>query len=432
MSINENEVELDDPPRYTSQLRRELQNCVRLKTTSLPKLMGALNTTSTAPPHISPIQDIRCTWLEWFRREHASKRTIPVVDIAEISVSDFYQQFQMGNLPCKVLGLDRHEFKAVATLWVNEIGEINRDWFVSTLGEEILVPVRKESSGKMDEDGRAEECEVVDCPLKSWISSELSSQLYLKDWHLMHYLQNNGEKDDLYILPEIFLNDLLNRFLSRINGGDYKFVYWGPKDSKTLLHSDVLNSFSWSYNVVGKKEWKFYPPDDCIPIVIHQEAGECIFVPSGWKHEVTNIVETLSINHNWITSAMTDKLLDCILVEIEAIEKECLEWSMPIDDFYARESMLRGCAGLDVSSCLFLLVSSILELRVSSSSFHVDAIMLCGTLKSLLKRKYELNLQQRLSSMLFNDELALLAINTAEDVLNAFVIAEQKCDKEHL
>ena len=31
-----------------------------------------------------------------------------------------------------------------------------------------------------------------------------------------------------------------------------------------------------------------------------QEAGETIFVPSGWHHTVENLQDTLSINHNWL------------------------------------------------------------------------------------------------------------------------------------
>ena len=37
-----------------------------------------------------------------------------------------------------------------------------------------------------------------------------------------------------------------------------------------------------------------------------QEAGETIFVPSGWYHQVTNLVDTVSINHNWCMYVMTD------------------------------------------------------------------------------------------------------------------------------
>jgi hypothetical protein len=34
-------------------------------------------------------------------------------------------------------------------------------------------------------------------------------------------------------------------------------------------------------------------------IEVIQEAGEVIFVPSGWHHSVENLDDTISINHNW-------------------------------------------------------------------------------------------------------------------------------------
>ena len=34
-------------------------------------------------------------------------------------------------------------------------------------------------------------------------------------------------------------------------------------------------------------------------VEVIQERGEIIFVPSGWFHQVRNIEDTISINHNW-------------------------------------------------------------------------------------------------------------------------------------
>ena len=34
-------------------------------------------------------------------------------------------------------------------------------------------------------------------------------------------------------------------------------------------------------------------------VEVTQEVGEIIFVPSGWFHQVWNIEDTISINHNW-------------------------------------------------------------------------------------------------------------------------------------
>lgn len=92
---------------------------------------------------------------------------------------------------------------------------------------------------------------------------------------------------------------------------------------RTPLHADVFTSYSWSANIVGRKKWLFFPPHEeyylrdlygqlaydviseelndrtkykmydskklkCFDVI--QEAGEIIFVPSGWHHQVWNLV----------------------------------------------------------------------------------------------------------------------------------------------
>ena len=41
---------------------------------------------------------------------------------------------------------------------------------------------------------------------------------------------------------------------------DYRFVYLGPRGTRTPLHADVLRSFSWSVNLAGRKRWRLLPP----------------------------------------------------------------------------------------------------------------------------------------------------------------------------
>ena len=127
------------------------------------------------------------------------------------------------------------------------------------------------------------------------------------------------KKEILYTIPQIFDGDVFNPFLLSNSGGDYRFVYWGPKGSSTSIHSDVLHTFSWSFNVVGEKKWIFYPPSQndtanndendlgskkgntttdttsTTPksFEIIQKTGETIYVPSGWKHSVCNLLEFL-------------------------------------------------------------------------------------------------------------------------------------------
>lgn len=91
---------------------------------------------------------------------------------------------------------------------------------------------------------------------------------------------------------------------------------------RTPFHADVFRSYSWSANICGRKKWLLYPPgqeenlrdchgnlvydvtapllqekklyphyhEACQPLEIIQEAGEIIFVPSGWHHQVYNLV----------------------------------------------------------------------------------------------------------------------------------------------
>lgn len=90
---------------------------------------------------------------------------------------------------------------------------------------------------------------------------------------------------------------------------------------RTPFHADVLRSFSWSANVCGKKRWILVPagqekhlqdhlgnlPYDVTscgktdnrksytPMEVVQSVGEVIFVPSGWHHQVFNMVRTMTL-----------------------------------------------------------------------------------------------------------------------------------------
>ncbi|KAL4216910.1 JmjC domain-containing protein 4 [Mactra antiquata] len=113
----------------------------------------------------------------------------------------------------------------------------------------------------------------------------------------------------------------------------------GPKGTWTPFHADVFRSYSWSANICGKKKWIFYPPgceeslkdrhgnliydimspdhDDLEKyphahkvksqrLEVIQGQGQVIFVPSGWHHQVFNLEDTISINHNWLNGCNID------------------------------------------------------------------------------------------------------------------------------
>ena len=56
-----------------------------------------------------------------------------------------------------------------------------------------------------------------------------------------------------------------------------------------LLPADLENSSSFNLRKHDNLEY----------FVIIQGPREVIFVPSGWHHQVFNVTDTLSINHNW-------------------------------------------------------------------------------------------------------------------------------------
>ncbi|XP_047737301.1 2-oxoglutarate and iron-dependent oxygenase JMJD4 isoform X2 [Hyalella azteca] len=166
--------------------------------------------------------------------------------------------------------------------------------------------------------------------------------LYLKDWHFVRAYP----EAKIYRTPIFFCSDWLNEFWEKREDSqdDYRFVYLGPKGSWTPFHADVFQSYSWSANVCGRKKWIFFPPGaeeslkDCMgslpydiaksgqnldalgALTVIQEPGETIFVPSGWHHQVWNLEDTLSINHNWINATNILQVWRQLLAELLKVE----------------------------------------------------------------------------------------------------------------
>lgn len=57
-------------------------------------------------------------------------------------------------------------------------------------------------------------------------------------------------------------------------------------------------------------------------IRVIQETGEAIFVPSGWYHQVQNLQDTISINHNWFNGYSLRSVWEFFQKEYAAVEKE--------------------------------------------------------------------------------------------------------------
>merc|ERR1711990_1033077 len=122
---------------------------------------------------------------------------------------------------------------------------------------------------------------------------------------------------------------------------------------------------SWSSNVCGEKLWHFWAPgthpvqcegngyiedDDILKGIscsIIQRDGQTVFVPSGWYHQVKNMMETVSINHNWINRQSIRNSWSYLNDELKKIESE-LE--------YLRDGMSK-CGGEWIQICQKILRS---------------------------------------------------------------------------
>ncbi|PIA17280.1 Clavaminate synthase-like protein [Coemansia reversa NRRL 1564] len=152
------------------------------------------------------------------------------------------------------------------------------------------------------------------------------SHLYCKDWH---FTKSNPEFCAYTPLP-CLSDDWINLYCDNevsSSDDDYRFCYMGGDGTWTPFHEDVFRSYSWSANICGEKRWTLVPPGqnslftDSLGGWVHnlddydeqrfpqlrflkrlefvQRAGETVFVPSGWWHQVRNVGDTISINHNW-------------------------------------------------------------------------------------------------------------------------------------
>ncbi|XP_027404227.1 jmjC domain-containing protein 4 isoform X2 [Bos indicus x Bos taurus] len=202
---------------------------------------------------------------------------------------------------------------------------------------------------------------------KEYIQANYSSSrgcLYLKDWHLCRDFLAEG----VFTLPIYFSSDWLNEYWDALDVDDYRFVYMGPTGT------------CWSVNICGRKKWFFFPPGqeealrDCHgglpydvtsptlldsrlhpmrdrcgpPLEVTQEAGEMVFVPSGWHHQVHNLEDTISINHNWVNGCNLANMWHFLQQELSAVQQEVIEWRDTMPDWHHHcQVIMKSCSGIN-------------------------------------------------------------------------------------
>ncbi|XP_034825938.1 2-oxoglutarate and iron-dependent oxygenase JMJD4 homolog [Maniola hyperantus] len=304
--------------------------------------------------------------------EQTHEETVPQTEIACVNVFDisygiFYAKYMLHNLPCSIKNMSNN-WKC-SKEWIVE-DRINYDYFIQEYGD-LDAPV-----ADCDQINFNAQCK---CNMKvkdymSYLRTQYKEKLlYLKDWHLKR-LTN----ELFYDVPILFASDWLNEYALDNKEDDFMFVYIGPKDTWTPLHADVYSSYSWSVNVIGRKKWIMLPPGEEVklrdafgnlPLLfdpkIHknvkyfeiiQERGDGIFVPSGWHHQVFNVLDTISINHNFINACNVEFVWRALQENLVSVEKEIKEFQGTPDFTPQCQLILKSVFGMDFASFIKFIV----------------------------------------------------------------------------
>lgn len=131
----------------------------------------------------------------------------------------------------------------------------------------------------------------------------------------------------------------------------------------------MYSSYSWSVNVTGLKKWILFPPgeeeklkdsfgnlpvqfnfDTCKHVKYYeiiQGQGDGIFVPSGWHHQVSNLQDTISINHNWINGCNVHFVWKALEDTLKQVEHEIEEFKSTPEFNNECQTMLKALFGMD-------------------------------------------------------------------------------------
>ena len=191
----------------------------------------------------------------------------------------------INNRPA-LIGRDLKESWPAFQLWENgnDGGEINWNYLVNTYGAQTVTVTdcRAPPTDSCTEDITLGEV------IRGWLGAEHGPAkkdqqlLYVKDWHLARWVSRNPTIQPFYTTPYLFADDWLNYHYCTFTDDDFRFVYLGIQGTSTPFHKDVYDSYSWSTNVIGRKLWTFWAPDDEARkqpgVELVQEAGETVFV----------------------------------------------------------------------------------------------------------------------------------------------------------
>ncbi|KAH9776293.1 JmjC domain-containing protein [Citrus sinensis] len=225
----------------------------------------------------------------------------------EVSYSEFVEKYMAKNQPVVLTGL-MDDWRACKD-WVTENGQPNLLFFSTHFGKSKV--------------------QVADCGIREFTDQkrvEMSVSEFVKNWLENSIMENSNastneanDKSVLYLKDWHFAKDPGLLFM--------------------LMFSDhivgqQINLKGCVYNIFDDVSETDFPGfKKTIWLECTQEQNEIIFVPSGWYHQVHNLEDTISINHNWFNGYNLSWVWDLLLRDYNEA-KEYIEDIRDIcDDF---------------------------------------------------------------------------------------------------
>jgi Cupin superfamily protein len=130
---------------------------------------------------------------------------------------------------------------------------------------------------------------------------------------------------DFYIYPsfgdaqrDILANDVAFPLHRGGSFAEWISLYAGPAGTSTPWHQDIFSTHTWLAQLRGEKLWRLSAPDldplksfpdDSSIYEVTLNAGDLIYLPPDWWHEVQNQTSTLAISGNFCSFAQAENAL---------------------------------------------------------------------------------------------------------------------------
>lgn len=155
--------------------------------------------------------------------------------------------------------------------------------------------------------------------LDSFSRPAAGKPFYLTSWP---FRKEHPELLEDFRMPDFLPEDLIARLPEEVRP-DLLWLFMGPAGSGIRMHVDVGFTHAWNVQVVGRKRWVLYPPEQtpllydgevdafrpdldrfprfalARPLEVEVGPGELLFIPSRWWHQTVHLEDGIAVTGNF-------------------------------------------------------------------------------------------------------------------------------------